>query len=50
MYEGSVVQMIMYRFQLSKSELHNIIIYHIVGNFDEVFNLAIWQIRYRSPN
>ena len=24
--------------------------YCIVGNFDEGFNLAIWQIRYRSPN
>ena len=24
--------------------------YHIVGNFGEVFNLAIWRIRYRLPN
>ena len=24
--------------------------YHIAGNFGEVFNLAIWQIRKRSPN
>ena len=25
-------------------------IYHIAGNFGEVFNLAIWQILQRSPN
>ena len=25
-------------------------IYRIAGNFGEVFNLAIWRIRYRSPN
>ena len=24
--------------------------YCIAGNFGEVFNLAIWQIWYRSPN
>ena len=24
--------------------------YHIVGNFGEVFNLAIWLNRLRSPN
>ena len=24
--------------------------YHIVENFGEVFNMAIWRIRYTSPN